>query len=268
MTILDTLATEAKERVCRSKDKISLEELKQKFPPGTVPKKGAFAFKKALQRKGVQIIGEVKKASPSKGVIAEYFPYIEIAKAYDKGGVEAISVLTEPKRFLGSDAYLQEIAALVTVPVLRKDFTVDVYQIYEAAVLGADAILLIVAILTEAQLKEYIAVAKKLGLSVLVEAHDEVEVLLAIDAGAEIIGVNNRNLKDFTVNTKNALALRNRVPEHIIFVSESGIQSAESLQELAVAGVDAVLIGEYLMRAENIGERLQELKTYANCKQE
>lgn len=264
MTILDILATEAKERVRIAAEKYPLERLKEQLHSVTAPKKSAFAFQRALAAPGLQIIGEVKKASPSKGIIAEYFPYSEIAKAYDAGGVAAISVLTEPKRFLGDDRYLQEIAASVSVPVLRKDFTVDAYQIYEAAVLGADAILLIVAILTDNQLKEYLDIAKHLQLSVLVEAHDAAEIERAIHAGAQIIGVNNRNLKDFTVNTSNSLQLKGGVPEGIIFVSESGIQSGQALQELAVAGVDAVLIGEYLMRAENIKECLQELKTYAS----
>ena len=192
-------------------------------------KKGDFAFEKALQKPGVSFICECKKASPSKGLIAPEFPYLEIARGYDDAGADAVSVLTEPKWFLGSDRYLQEIAQTVTIPCLRKDFTVDEYMIYEAKALGASAVLLICAILSETQLKEYLAVCTELGLSALVEAHDEAEVEKALAAGARIIGVNNRNLKDFTVDTDNSRRLRALIPGDVLFVSESGVRGPQDV---------------------------------------
>ena len=202
----------------------------------------------------------MKKASPSKGVIAEHFPYLEIAQEYEKAGAAAISCLTEPEYFLGSDRYLEEIAKNVKVPVLRKDFTVDAYQIYEAKVLGAEAILLICAILEDTQLKEYIEIADSLRLSALVEAHDGQEINRALSCGARILGVNNRNLKDFTVNVENSLVLRRNVPEDVIFVAESGIRTAEDIEKLRQGNVQAVLIGETLMRSPDKKKMLEELR--------
>ncbi len=208
----------------------------------------------------ISFICEVKKASPSKGVIAEHFPYLEIAQEYEKAGAAAISCLTEPEYFLGSDRYLEEIAKNVKVPVLRKDFTVDAYQIYEAKVLGAEAILLICAILEDTQLKEYIEIADSLRLSALVEAHDGQEINRALSCGARILGVNNRNLKDFTVNVENSLVLRRNVPEDVIFVAESGIRTAEDIEKLRQGNVQAVLIGETLMRSPDKKKMLEELR--------
>jgi indole-3-glycerol phosphate synthase len=194
-------------------------------------------------------------------VIAEEFDYIGIAKAYDAAGADCISVLTEPKWFLGRDEYLKEISDNVSIPCLRKDFTVSEYMIYEAKVLGASAVLLICSILNLEQIKEYIAICDELGLSALVEAHDEAEVSMAIEAGARIIGVNNRNLKDFTVDTNNSKKLRSIIPSDVIFVSESGVKTAEDVKELSDMGADAVLVGETLMRADDKKAKLKELKS-------
>ncbi len=257
MTILDQLADHARQRVESAKQQIPLAEVKRQ---ALALPKGDFRFEKALAKPGLSFICECKKASPSKGLIAPEFPYLDIAKAYEAAGADAISVLTEPKWFLGSDAYLKEIASAVSTPCLRKDFTVDEYMIYEAKLLGASAVLLICAILDDAQLKEYLAVCDSLGLSALVEAHDDAEVDRALEAGARILGVNNRNLKDFTVDTENSRRLRFRIPKDVLFVSESGVKTAEGVAQLAAIGSDAVLIGETLMRAPDKTAKLQELK--------
>ena len=222
---------------------------------------GGKSFYQALAKEGLSIIGEVKKASPSKGIIAEDFPYLQIAKDYEVAGIDAISCLTEPKYFLGKDQYLQEIAQAVSVPMLRKDFLIDPYQIYQAKLLGAKAILLIVSLLGERELKEFLGIAGKLGLDALVECHDEEEIRCALSVGAKIIGVNNRNLKTFSVNLENSLSLRNLVPKGQLFVAESGMSKPEELRLLEEAGVDGVLIGESLMRAESKKEKLQELRS-------
>ena len=257
MTILDELAEFARKRVEATKEKISFEEIKERA--FALPK-GDFEFEKALKKNDIAFICECKKASPSKGLIAPDFPYLQIAKEYEKAGADCISILTEPSRFLGSDEYLKEIAEAVSIPCIRKEFTVDEYMIYEAKVLGAKAVLLICSILTENQIKGYIKICDELGISALVEAHDENEVKAAISAGARIIGVNNRNLKDFTVDTENSKRMRKLVPKDIIFVSESGVKSARDVQLLREIGADAVLIGETLMRASNKKEKLDELR--------
>ncbi|MBQ8176427.1 MAG: indole-3-glycerol phosphate synthase TrpC [Oscillospiraceae bacterium] len=257
MTILDKLAEHAMERVKAAEKDISLGEIKCRAL--SLPK-GDFEFERVLSKPNISFICECKKASPSKGVIAEKFPYLEIAKEYESTGADCISVLTEPKWFLGSDKYLREIAAAVSIPCLRKDFTVSDYQIYEAKVLGAQAVLLICSILSAEQIREYIEICDTLGISALVEAHDEIEVKAAVNSGARIIGVNNRNLKDFTVDTDNSRKMRELVPANILFVSESGVQSAEDVRKLREIGADAVLIGETLMRAEDKKAKLLELK--------
>jgi len=257
MTILDELAGYAKIRVAREKQKISLEEIKESA--FSMPK-GNFAFEKALKKNDIAFICECKKASPSKGIIAENFPYLEIAKEYEQAGADCISVLTEPSRFLGKNEYLQEIANAVKIPCLRKDFTVDEYMIYQAKLLGASAVLLICSILDKCQIKEYINICDMLGLSALVEVHDETEMQTALQSGARIIGVNNRNLKDFSVDTDNSRKLRELVPNDIIFVSESGVKTPEDVQKLRDIGANAVLIGETLMRAENKRDMLAKLK--------
>ena len=249
--------------MAEAKKKIPFEEMKQMVleMAAKEPVRDAFAFEKALRRPELSFICECKKASPSKGLIAPDFPYLEIAKEYEKAGADCISVLTEPRWFLGKDQYLKEIAANVSIPCLRKDFTVDPYMIYEAKVLGASAVLLICSILEKEQLKEYRQIAEELGLSALVEAHDEAEIAKALEAGARIIGVNNRNLKDFTVDTENSRKLRNMIPKEVLFVSESGVKTPEDVQKLREIGADAVLIGETLMRAADKSEALAYLKT-------
>lgn len=257
MTILDELAESAKKRTAEARKKTSLEEIKAEAL--RLPK-GNFTFEKALRKQDIAVICECKKASPSKGLIAPNFPYLEIAKEYELAGADCISVLTEPSRFLGNDAYLKEIARSVSIPCLRKDFTVDEYMIYEAKLLGAKAVLLICSILNQQQVKDYIEICNTLGMSALVETHDENEVMAAIDAGARIIGVNNRNLKDFSVDTENSRRMRALVPRDIIFVAESGVKSARDVALLREIGADAVLIGEALMRAENKQKMLRELR--------
>lgn len=257
MNILDQLADYARQRVEEAKRQTPLAEIKQQ---ALALPKGDFRFEKALAKPGLSFICECKKASPSKGLIAADFPYLQIAKEYEAAGADAISVLTEPKWFLGSDRYLKEIASAVSTPCLRKDFTVDDYMIYEAKLLGASAVLLLCAILDDVQLREYLALCDGLGLSALVEAHDEAEVDRALNAGARILGVNNRDLKNFTVDTENSRRLRARIPEDVLFVSESGVRTAEDVARLAAIGADAVLIGETLMRAPDKTAKLQELK--------
>ena len=257
MTILDKLAEHAKERVAEAKKDISFSEICRVAM--SMPK-GGFEFENALRSDDISFICECKKASPSKGLIAEDFPYLQIAKDYEAAGADCISVLTEPKWFLGRNDYLKEIAANVSIPCLRKDFTVDEYMIYEAKALGASAVLLIVSILSETQLREHIKICDELGLSALVEIHDEKEALTAVNAGARIIGVNNRNLKDFSVDTENSRRLRNLIPRDILFVSESGVKTADDVNALREIGADAVLVGETLMKAENKCEKLKELR--------
>lgn len=257
MTILDELAAYAQERSAAAQAIHPLTEVRSVAL--SLPK-GNFAFEKALKKDDIAFICECKKASPSKGLIAPDFPYLQIAKDYAAAGADAISVLTEPKWFLGSDEYLRQIAAAVKLPCLRKDFTVDAYMIYTAKLLGASAVLLICSILSETQLNEYIARCDELGISALVEAHDEHEVSTALRAGARIVGVNNRNLKDFTVDTANSRRLRELIPRDIVFVSESGVRSAADVAALRQIGADAVLVGETLMRAPDKATKLAELK--------
>ena len=257
MSILDALADHARERVAAAKKSVSPEQMRtdaQALP------RGDFPFEKALRSPGVSFICECKKASPSKGLIAPEFPYLDIAREYEAAGADAVSVLTEPKWFLGRDEYLAQIAAAVKIPCLRKDFVVDEYMIDQAKTLGAAAVLLICAILDEPHLRDYIARSDELGLSALVEAHDEAEIETALRAGARIIGVNNRNLKDFSVDTGNSGRLRSLVPDGVLFVAESGVSNAADVAALREAGVDAVLIGEALMRAPDKRAKLAELR--------
>ena len=219
-----------------------------------------YPFEQALSSKGLSIISEVKKASPSKGIIAEEFPYLDIAKEYEASGADAISCLTEPDRFKGSDVYLQNIVKEVTIPVLRKDFTIDPYMVYQAKMMGASAILLIAAILSDEEMKQFFEIADRLGMSCLFEAHDEVEVDRCLNVGARILGVNNRNLKDFKVDINNSIRLRSMVPEDVIFVSESGIEKPEDVIALKENGTDAVLIGEMLMRSGDKSGLIRALK--------
>lgn len=256
--ILQEIAERTRQRVAEEKSAVPLSEMKKRaldISPDT-----GFPFKKALAAPDISFICEVKRASPSKGMIAEDFPYLDIARDYEAAGAAAISCLTEPFWFKGSDRYLSEIAAAVKIPVLRKDFTVDEYMIYQAKTLGASAVLLICSILSREQLAEYLEIAHSLGLSALVEAHDEEEVRTAVSVGAGIIGVNNRDLKTFTVDINNSARLRKLVPPEILFVSESGIKTAADIQALRENGTNAVLIGETLMRSPDKKAALDELR--------
>lgn len=250
MSILDEIAAYTRKRVEAAKKNFSYDKIQEKA--FSMPK-GDFLFEKALRKPGLKMsfILECKKASPSKGIIAEDFEPLKIAKEYEEIGADAVSVLTEPKWFLGRDEYLREIAGEIKIPVLRKDFTVDEYMIYEAKILGASAVLLIVSILSEKQLRDYIEICSSLGLSALVEVHDENEAKIAISSGAKIIGVNNRNLKDFSVDTQNSANLRGKIPPEILFVSESGVKNSDDIKKLINIGADAVLIGETIMKAKD-----------------
>lgn len=284
--ILDIIANASRKRIEEAKKQLPLSELKRLVYEGQIKSvhgRETFAFEKALmgkitgadktdstdkaikgfdekQKKDIAFICEVKKASPSKGLIAEGFPYLEIAKEYEEAGADCISVLTEPDYFQGDNRYLTEISREVNIPVLRKDFTVDEYQIYEAKLIGADAVLLICSLLDTNTLHKYIKICHDLGLSALVEAHTSQEIQSAISAGARIIGVNNRNLKTFEVDLSNSIRLRELVPRDIIFVAESGISTSGHISQLRAAGVNAVLIGETLMRSKNKRQMLEELR--------
>lgn len=261
--ILDDLVAAARKRMERDMKRTPLEYIKKRAESVrrtelAQAEKGAantenisFGFEKNLRQQEMQFICEVKKASPSKGLIAAHFPYVDIAKEYEAAGAAAISVLTETDYFLGDDRYLRQIYEAVQTPLLRKDFTVDAYQIYQAKTLGASAVLLICAILDEKQIRSFIEICDSLGMSALVEAHDAEEVRMADCAGARIIGVNNRNLKDFTVDIGNSLRLQELVPGDTLFVAESGISTPEDIRALREGGVNGVLIGESLMRAKD-----------------
>jgi indole-3-glycerol phosphate synthase len=261
MNILNEIAGKTRERIEQEKCTTPLEVVRREAE--RVQRENAqkdFAFARALAADGMSFICEVKKASPSKGLIAPEFPYLEIARAYEEAGASAISCLTEPFYFQGQDAYLKEIAETVQIPVLRKDFTVDEYMIYQAKALGAGSVLLICAILDDAQLLAYGQLAQELGLSALVEAHSEEEVERALKSGAKIVGVNNRDLKTFQVDITTSARLRRMVPPEILFVSESGIRGTEDIRALRQNGTDAVLIGETLMRAVDKRALLNEWK--------
>lgn len=257
--ILDALAESARKRVAEAAKWRSLEEIRRQalsLPPKAAP----FAFERVLRGKRLSFICEVKKASPSKGVIAPAFPYLAIAQEYERAGASAISVLTEPEYFKGRDSYLTEIRQAVSLPLLRKDFTVHEYQLYEARLMGADAVLLIAALLDTDTLRRYIGICNRLGLSALVEAHDAQEVHSALAAGARVVGVNNRDLRTFEVDLNTCLRLRDRVPASIPFVAESGIRTPEDIEQLRGAGVNAVLIGETLMRSPDKKAALDTLR--------
>ena len=257
-TILDKLADYARERTEEAKRIISLIDIKSM---AFDMQKDDYSFEKALKKPELSFILECKKASPSKGLISPDFPYLQIAKDYEAAGADCISVLTEPKWFLGSNDYLKEIASKVKIPCLRKDFTVDEYMIYEARTLGARAILLICSILSKSQIEEYMGICDELGISAIVETHDEKEVEVAVASGARIIGVNNRNLKDFSVDSSNSKRLRDLIPSDRVFVSESGLKTPEDIKTIRDAGADAVLIGETVMRAADKKAALNLLKS-------
>lgn len=262
--ILDELADLTRARIERQKEGYTLQNIERDAEILAAREMEVlefeYPFEQALSSKGLSIISEVKKASPSKGIIAEEFPYLDIAKEYEASGADAISCLTEPDRFKGSDVYLQNIVKEVTIPVLRKDFTIDPYMVYQAKMMGASAILLIAAILSDEEMKQFFEIADRLGMSCLFEAHDEVEVDRCLNVGARILGVNNRNLKDFKVDINNSIRLRSMVPEDVIFVSESGIEKPEDVIALKENGTDAVLIGEMLMRSGDKSGLIRALK--------
>lgn len=255
--ILDELAKYSKYRVEEAKKNLDLEEIKKKAESKV---KGEHNFLKALSKEGLNFICEIKKASPSKGIIAEKFDYLSIAKEYEKAGASAVSVLTEPKWFLGSNEIFKEVRNVLGLPMLRKDFTVDEYQIYEAKLLGADAILIIVSITSLENIKKYLEICENMGLDALVETHNEEEIEIALEAGAKIIGVNNRNLKDFSINFDNAKKLREKVPKNIIYVVESGLKDKNDIRDIINLDANAVLIGEAIMRAENKEAFIKDLK--------
>ena len=261
MTILDTIAAYARQRVAADKEETCLEVMQELALQGGAAN-GA-AFENALRKPGMGFICEVKKASPSKGVISKEFPYLDIARDYEAAGADCISCLTEPKWFLGSDQIFSEIRQRVVTPMLRKDFTVDEYQIYQAKVLGANAVLLICALLDTRTIARYLELCDRLGLAALVETHDEGEIASAVSAGARIIGVNNRNLKDFSVDFSNAARLRDRIPPGTIYVAESGVKGPADAAMLKSIGADAALVGETLMRATDKKDALAALREAA-----
>ena len=261
MSILDELAAYARQRTAEDMEKIPTEAMKE-LAAATGSGQGK-AFVEALERPGLSFICEVKKASPSKGLIAPDFPYVSIARDYEAAGADCISCLTEPKWFLGSDQIFREIRSAVKTPMLRKDFTVSEYQIYQAKAMGANAVLLICAILSPAELAGYLTLCDTLGLAALTEAHNEQEIAIALDAGARIIGVNNRNLKDFSVDFSNAARLRDRIPSDRIYVAESGVKGPDDVTILKKIGADAALIGEALMRSDNKTDMLKTLREAA-----
>ncbi|MCL2343384.1 MAG: indole-3-glycerol phosphate synthase TrpC [Firmicutes bacterium] len=258
MNILEEIAARTKERVAESKKFMPLEEMRRLAEQ--MPAEKTFPFEKSLSGEDIAFICEIKRASPSRGLIAPDFPYLDTAKAYEAAGAAAISVLTEPAYFQGSDRYLREIADTVSIPLLRKDFTVDSYMIYEAKLLGASAVLLICALLEAETLAAYITLAHSLGLSALAEVHSEAEADMAVKAGARVIGVNNRDLKTFEVDTSTGIRLRKSVPKEILFVSESGIRTVEDVDKLRQNGVNAVLVGEVLMRSPDKKAALARLR--------
>ena len=257
--ILEEIAARTRERIAKEKTCISVSELENRIQEINKNAGQKITFLQALQKDGMSYICEVKKASPSKGLIAPDFSYLAIAKEYEQAGASAISCLTEPFYFQGADQYLREIVAAVQIPVLRKDFTVDEYMIYQAKSLGASAVLLICAILDDGELRAYRQLAKELGLDALVEAHDEYEVDRALNLGAEIVGVNNRDLRTFQVDMNNSICLRKMAPDNVVFVSESGIRTPEDIRLLYENKVDAVLIGETLMRSPDKKAALESL---------
>ena len=256
--ILDDIIAKQKGRIIKEKKLKSFDILKNEVLK--LPLSNNFFFEDSLRNKEFAFICEIKKASPSKGVIVENFPYIDIAKEYEKAGASAISVLTEPYFFKGSDEYLKEVAQTVKIPVLRKDFIIDVYQIYQAKILGASAVLLICAVLDEKTLKSFLNTAKSLKLSCLVETHNETEIKKALNSGAAIIGINNRDLQTFNVDINTSLKLRKFVPEDKILISESGIKTAEDIRILKQTGFNGTLIGESMMRSKNKKQFLHSLK--------
>ena len=255
--ILHTIADYARVRVEQDKTRLSEEEAK--YFAVNMPARSWF-FEDALRSGGMSFICEIKKASPSKGVISEDFPYLDIAAEYEEAGADAVSCLTEPKWFMGSEEIFARVRSRIGLPMLRKDFIIDPYQIYQARLIGANAVLLIASLLDEETIYSYLDICELLGMDALVEAHDEAEIQKAVSAGARIIGVNNRDLKDFSVDFSNAARLRDLIPPDVIYVAESGVKGPEDAASLAAIGADAALVGEYLMRAEDKAAALEGLR--------
>lgn len=264
MNILEEIGEKTKERIREEKKQCSLEEMRNRAEQKTENKEKT-GFLQALKAQGMSYICEVKKASPSKGLIAPEFPWLDIAKEYEAAGASAVSCLTEPFYFMGQNCYLEKIAEEINIPVLRKDFTVDEYMIYQAKVLGASAVLLICSLLDDVKLSDFYQLTKELHMDALVEAHDEKEVLRALDCGAKIIGVNNRDLKTFQVDTGNSIRLRKIAPADTVFVSESGIRTSEDIHRLRENDIQAVLIGETLMRSPDKRKALEDLNGGPLC---
>ncbi len=258
MTILDKLADLSRARAAADQEKVPETVLREQVK--ALGKGNGEAFLSALKKPGISFICEIKKASPSKGLISPDFPYLKIAADYERAGADCISCLTEPEYFLGSDQIFREVRAQVSLPMLRKDFTVSAYQLDQARVMGANAALLIVSLLDEKTLEAYLERCDELGIAALVETHDGEEISRAVSAGAKIIGVNNRNLKDFSVDFENAARLRDRIPADCIYVAESGVKTPEDVQRLRQIGADAALIGETLMRSADPAETLDQLR--------
>ena len=258
MNILEKLADLSRQRVLE--DRAKVPEAEMRSLAGTLGKGNGDCFLAALKKPGISLICEIKKASPSRGLISPDFPYLRIAEAYEQAGADCISCLTEPEYFLGSDQIFREVREKVSMPMLRKDFTVCDDQLDQARVMGANAALLIVSLMDTKTLEAYLERCEELGIAALVETHDEEEISRAVSAGAKIIGVNNRNLKDFTVDFSNAARLRDRIPAGCVYVAESGVRTPEDVQRLRQIGADAALIGETLMRSEDPAMKLRELK--------
>ncbi|MDR1405197.1 MAG: indole-3-glycerol phosphate synthase TrpC [Candidatus Methanoplasma sp.] len=257
--ILREITDNTAERVKVSKERIPLGDMRRLA--FSMDSNTGFPFEKALSREGISFICECKRASPSRGLIMQEYPYLEIAKEYESAGASCISVLTEPRFFLGHDDHLREVSKTVSIPCLRKDFTIDDYMIFEAKTLGASAVLLICSILDTEDLGRSIGICDDLGMSALVEAHDTKDIMSALDAGARIIGINNRNLEDFTVDRGNSVILGDMIPDNVLFVAESGITTPEDVRMMRDAGADAVLIGETLMRSADRKETLDRLRS-------
>ena len=258
MTILDKLADLSRARAAADQEKVPETVLREQAK--ALGKGNGEAFLSALKKPGISFICEIKKASPSKGLISPDFPYLKIAADYERAGADCISCLTEPEYFLGSDQIFREVRAQVSLPMLRKDFTVSAYQLDQARVMGANAALLIVSLLDEKTLEAYLERCDELGIAALVETHDGEEISRAVSAGAKIIGVNNRNLKDFSVDFENAARLRDRIPADCVYVAESGVKTPEDVRRLRQIGADAALIGETLMRSTDPAETLDQLR--------
>lgn len=257
--ILDDLVAATKQRLVEEKKQVPLIELKQQAQQ--IPNRDSQTIINKFLEPKLHFIGEIKKSSPSKGTIVDDFPYMKIAQEYQDAKIDAISILTEPTYFQGKLAYLKEISKTSNVPLLRKDFTIDPYMIYQAKVAGASLILLIVAILDDEELISYLKLSQKLGLAALVEVHNENELQRALKANAKIIGVNNRNLKDFTVDINNSLKLRPLVPKQIPFITESGIKTSADIKKLKRAQVNGVLIGETFMKAPDRVKIIQKFQS-------